>query len=250
MLTVGLLCTTLLMLILNDIFLWVWLPIVMGIAMTVVVRYQPWLRISGLGVLVSGTLLFGLTFTYCLSAQVPISRFGSRSPNAALIVEGSLFALSFLPFLGVGLTSRKTAPVTAWMIVPILAVCVVGYVSGGIGGADHMQKWLISVFQLPQDQAETIIHWLRKTIHFVAYGSVGYCLFRSAIAGRSSKKRAILFSLLMVLCLASFDELRQTTAPNRTGSAWDVTLDMTGATVFAFLGAATVANAPRKPSVA
>jgi VanZ family protein len=56
--------------------------------------------------------------------------------------------------------------------------------------------------------------------------------------------------LLMVLCLASFDELRQTTAPNRTGSAWDVTLDMTGATVFAFLGAATVANAPRKPSVA
>ena len=113
-----------------------------------------------------------------------------------------------------------------------------------------MHGWMTSLFHVSQEQAEIIVRWLRKTIHFTAYGLVGYTLFRAAIAGKAIRLKAMAFSLIVVLCIASFDELRQTTAPNRSGSPWDVMLDEIGATTFVLVGAFTISAAPRKRSVA
>lgn len=149
-----------------------------------------------------------------------------------------VFVVCFAFFLGRGLRQSSSRGLTLWLTIPVLASCVVGYVSGGIGGGDHMVHWLMSVTSLAREQAETIVHFFRKGIHLGAYGIVGMCLFRGGIAGRAIRSKALLFAMSTVLCLASFDELRQTTAPNRTGSAWDVTLDMTGALLFIVVAAA------------
>lgn len=222
----------------------------MGSAIAVVLRTQTWIDVSRLSKPFCLTVALGTTLTYCLSTPPVITRFGKAIPGLLCLLGAILFGFTLVVFLFRGFGQPKNRSVAAWLIIPVLAGCVVGYVSGGIGGADHMHHWLTAMLHISQEQAEVIVLWLRKTIHFTAYGIVAYSLFRSAIAGKASRRGAILFAILFVLCLASFDEMRQTTSPNRTGSVWDVCLDLTGAFAFAIVAALTVSSAPRQRSVA
>ncbi len=248
---IGAWAATLVIGLLTDIFPWFWLPVAMGALIWVISRTQPWLKTTPIASLFAGAVATGTTFTYCLSTKPIGARFGSLAfSGPALFVLGLIFGVVMVLFLGRGFANRSSAPLTKWLVVPVVAGCMVGYLSGGIGGANHMHGFMTSMFHITQEQAEVVVRWLRKTIHFTAYGLVGYSLFRAAIAGKTPRINAVIFALLTVLCLASFDEIRQTTAPNRSGSPWDVMLDLSGAASFALIGALTIASAPRKRSVA
>jgi len=229
---------TILVVALDDTFPAIWLPLLMGVALAAVVSAQPWLTSSRLATLFCASMTLGTSFTYALSTKPVTSRFGSAVPKFELVGLGVVFLFVSLLFLGRGLFQKKTSKMAAWLIIPIAASCIVGYVSGGIGGSDHMVRLFIRLFHLSQSQAEVIVHYVRKGIHLSAYGILGFSLLRSATAGSASKGKAFAFAMLGTLCVASFDELRQTAAPNRTGSAWDVALDLSGALVFVAIGLA------------
>ena len=91
---------------------------------------------------------------------------------------------------------------------------------------------------------------VRKVGHFFAYGFVSIVFFRAwrmtfrlshAYSAVTASLRAAAVALLSTLVLCSADELHQAFLPKRTGSPFDVLLDMCGAVtchlvVFAFMG--------------
>lgn len=233
---------------LDDAFPWAWLPILFGVCVFGVVSTQKWFTKTSIAGPFCMSIASGTTLTYCLSTKPATGILGSKFPAIAISLCAVVFFVWVAIFLSRGFRDATLRPLASWLLIPIWAGCVVGYVSGGIGGGDHMVHWLMSVTSLTRAQADTIVHFFRKGIHVSAYGIVGMGLFRAGIAGRTSRPNALLFAMSTVLCIASFDELRQTTAPNRTGSAWDVALDMTGAFLFIAITAALLK--PRKNSSA
>ena len=248
-LVIGFVIATILVGALNDVFPWFWLPVLFGIAVASVVWSQPWLKDAKLAGPFWASFASGTALTFCYSTTPVTTRFGSAIPKLSLAIGTAVFLLSFVLFIGRGLLPSKTKSIAGWLLIPIAAGMIVGYVSGGLGGSNHMVKWFIAMFHLSQDQAENIVHIVRKSIHVSAYGMVGLSLFKGAMGGRTAKSRALGFAMLITLCLASFDEMRQTSAPNRTGSPWDVALDMSGSFAFVFLAALVTRSAPKKPRV-
>lgn len=109
-------------------------------------------------------------------------------------------------------------------------------------GTDHTSgplRWLWQVVFGPVSKARwELIHFLiRKTGHFVGYGTLGLAWLR---AWRMSLPRVhfLLHGVLAVLgsaLIASCDEFHQSFIPNRTGSPWDVLLDCCGAAFMCLL---------------
>ena len=233
--------------VINDVYAWFWLPILLGLAVSLVVTFQPWFQATRLSLPFCASLTSGTALTYCLSTPAGHSSISLLLPKFAIGGQLLVFICVFGWFLAGGLSQRKTAAMSLWLTIPILAGCVLGYVSGGIGGSSHMLEWVIQTLHLSKGQAEIVIFYFRKTVHFTAYGTVGLALFRGAIAGAATKKGAIAFALLVVLCISSFDEIRQTTASNRTGTPVDVALDLSGTSVFVLV-AAVLVRSPRRPA--
>ena len=139
-----------------------------------------------------------------------------------------LAIIAGVPFFQWAARNRKLgAPLVAIAIFAMM----VGYFSSAKGGADPMERWLV-LHGYNDAQAHEITIIFRKTVHFTFYGSVG--LASSIVGWRATEREgdAVRTGLLAALSLASFDELRQAAFANRTGSAWDVLLDMAGAATF------------------
>lgn len=91
---------------------------------------------------------------------------------------------------------------------------------------------------------------IRKTGHFFAYGFVSCVFFRAwrmtfrlsrSYSAVTASLRAAAVALLSTLALCSADEFHQSFLPKRTGSPFDVLLDMCGAVtchliMFTFVG--------------
>jgi VanZ family protein len=71
------------------------------------------------------------------------------------------------------------------------------------------------------------------------YGLLAWFSARASLAGGNSKPNAVGFALAVVLVIAAFDEVRQSTHPQRVGSPMDVLIDLSGAAVFLFFTKAT-----------
>ena len=88
---------------------------------------------------------------------------------------------------------------------------------------------------------EAIHHHLRKTGHFLGYGTLGITWLRAFLLMWLQTFQALAaavwrrWSLQMAICctavVASLDELHQSDIPDRTGMVTDVLLDTTGALV-------------------
>jgi VanZ family protein len=85
---------------------------------------------------------------------------------------------------------------------------------------------------------ESFHHHLRKTGHFVGYGTVGFTFLRAWLhtlrrRGPSTllswRLEASILSIFSTAIIASADELHQTFLPSRTGTPVDVLLDTAGA---------------------
>ena len=108
-------------------------------------------------------------------------------------------------------------PVMAWSAVILVA-------SGGEFSAARSGSWFRALFgfELPY-----VLHVLaRKLAHLVVYGILGALAWRAA---RVDTSRPAAVALTIALAVAVADETRQSTDVTRTGTAWDVALDMIGA---------------------
>jgi len=96
----------------------------------------------------------------------------------------------------------------------------------------------------------TLLYDIRKVGHFFAYGFVSLVFFRAyrmtfrlsrAYSAVTASLRATAAALVSTLVLCSADEYHQSFLPKRTGTPFDVLLDMCGAVtchliLFAFVG--------------
>ncbi len=126
---------------------------------------------------------------------------------------------------------------SAWLPVAI-GVAVIALESTESFGSDHTSvplRWLWQALFGPVGDArwEILHHYIRKSGHFVGYGLIGLAWLRAwwFTLPRSRFLPDAILALLGTAVIASADEWHQTFLPNRTGSAWDVLLDCTGAIV-------------------
>ena len=84
-----------------------------------------------------------------------------------------------------------------------------------------------------------LVRLLRKSAHVIEYAVLAGLILRAArLSWQRSAGLAAVFSLGMVAALAVADETRQGLSTVRTGSAWDVALDVFGGLLAVGLGLA------------
>lgn len=153
-------------------------------------------------------------------------------PFLPLMRQGTLFF--FVACLLWAAISLRRAEKPAMRALPALLLAfvltlLVANLSGDAGGASPMHEWFMRAFGLSKPSAEVVVLLLRKTIHFTFYATVGFAGAAAARSGGEELPRARWIGLGYALLLATFDEVRQTGAATRTGSPFDVGLDMLGA---------------------
>ena len=213
----------------------VWLPLALIAVLGLLFAWHP--RLSKCAASAWYIALFGFVEVFVWMRAVGpagrdteklLYRFAELLPPLTLAIAGVV--------LIVFLSKNWTAPPgqrLSW--IPAVAILAVGwtiaYFSGGKGGADPKVLSMMDWFNLDESTARTLVIVIRKSLHFMVYGILALSAFRLANPA-SGRSLALVFGLLIALSLALFDELRQSTATNRTGSGWDVGLDMLGATTF------------------
>lgn len=216
---------------------WIFLPLAFGVALSAVFFTEPWLRQKlGFWCAVSSALLGGATLGWAASSQT----FAYQSQLTAFFGLFAVAALlkAILAFERFPFWMRHA---TAWLFVVVGMAWIVSAASSAHAGASGMIDWVVSHFHLPEEIAHTIVFIVRKSVHFLFYGFLGLAACLSARIGRAGMHRlleradawgATSFGMICTLFVATFDEARQTTQPGRTGSAYDVVLDLSGAAAF------------------
>jgi VanZ family protein len=134
---------------------------------------------------------------------------------------------------------RRTAKywIRAWWPVA-LAICVIAVESSALLGADKTSgplRWVWEhVFGQVTNQRWAILHhYIRKTGHFVGYGTMGLLWLRAwwMSLPRAGFLLDATLALLGTALVASADEFHQSFLPSRTGVPSDVLLDCSGAIV-------------------
>lgn len=89
---------------------------------------------------------------------------------------------------------------------------------------------------------------IRKSAHFIEYAILALLTFRAALiaAARTQLATAAWTALFIVACLASADEARQSFSAVRTGSPYDVLIDISGGLVM-ILGLVVIVRRMRSP---
>jgi VanZ family protein len=117
----------------------------------------------------------------------------------------------------------------------ILWIGVIFFLSSNQGSMAQTSRFIrpIIEFFFPSASPDTflLVHaFIRKTAHFVEYALL--TIFAARVCFGSSvqwlSKYWYLFSILLVLIIAAIDETNQSTNFSRTGSGWDVLLDLLG----------------------
>jgi VanZ family protein len=152
-------------------------------------------------------------------------------------------------------TRRPRRAVIAWLCVVIWAGVI-----WRLGGDDFsatstsstLFEWLRVVFEKVDPRTRyRIIVGIRKSAHFIEYAVLALLTFRAAmISGvRHQMATAAWVALFLVATLASLDEARQAFSPTRTGSPYDVLIDLFGGAV-AVSGLLLISRRIRKDTAA
>ena len=131
--------------------------------------------------------------------------------------------------------------IRAWLPV-LLAVCVIAVESTADFGADHTSgplRWVWEHLfgQVSDERWDLLHHLIRKSGHFVGYGTMGLLWLRAwwLSLPRAGFLLDATLALLGTAAVASTDEFHQSFLPNRTGVPSDVLLDCCGAVVLQLL---------------
>ena len=144
--------------------------------------------------------------------------------------------------------------IRAWWPVAA-AVCVIAIESTADFGADHTSgplRWVWEhIFgQVADPRWELLHHSIRKTGHFLGYGTMGLLWLRAwwMTLPRAGFVLEAVLALMGTAAVASLDELHQSFLPNRTGVPSDVLLDCSGAAILVLLYVLVRALRSRKSS--
>jgi VanZ family protein len=80
------------------------------------------------------------------------------------------------------------------------------------------------------DQLLIVHGYVRKCAHFTEYGVLGFFAFRafSVVGSSFFSANWFLAGICIVAAVAGIDEFNQSFEPSRTGSIWDVLIDISG----------------------
>lgn len=131
----------------------------------------------------------------------------------------------------------------------LIAVLVICAESTETLSAENTSGWLRPLFEhifgrFQDANWDILHHYIRKSGHFVGYGTVGLTFLRAwlyTLGGqawasvRSWRVRSMLLAIASTAVIASCDEFHQTFLPGRTGTPVDVVLDTCGATTLCLL---------------
>jgi VanZ family protein len=135
-----------------------------------------------------------------------------------------------------------------WLPVAV-AVAVIATESTDTFSAQHTSSWLRPLLErclgtFKEATWDALHHYLRKTGHFVGYGTVAFTFLRAwlhtlARRGRTAllpwRLESSILAILSTAVVATCDEVHQTFIPSRTGTPVDVLLDTAGATTLCVL---------------
>ena len=126
----------------------------------------------------------------------------------------------------------------------MLAVIMIAIESTPEMGASNTSRWLLPLWvhlfgPVAPDRWEVIHHYIRKTGHFVGYGTVSLCFFYGWRQSLSLQRRTLnalrgwssVYAVICTLIIASADEYHQSFLPNRTSKVSDVVIDVCGGIV-------------------
>lgn len=110
---------------------------------------------------------------------------------------------------------------------------VIFYLSGSGGSSLETSRFIrpLIEFLFTGASPETItsIHFaVRKFAHFAVYFVLGLAASRAFAGGKKFRKHWPLYSIALVILVASLDEFHQSFEPERTGAAADVLIDIFG----------------------
>lgn len=128
----------------------------------------------------------------------------------------------------------------SYWLPPLLLTGGIFLMAGDLGSVPKWSKFLkLFSYLLPSYSPQKIYALylgLRKVGHFVAYAALYYAYARAWRWHMGmSRLQAVLLALAICLVVSSADEGWQFLHTSRTGSPWDVALDMSGALTAAVL---------------
>jgi VanZ family protein len=213
----GYLATLLLVCGLNIVYRGIWLPAGLAGVLGYLLAFLPRFRDGALRLYAAA--LFGSVATVLWMAttkMLPVSRNAELTrlilPLFGFVALGLVVSL-IVEFRKIPATTR---PALGWLFALFTVGWIVAFFSSAKGGADPMIAWVQSVLHLSADQA---------------YAAAGLAAWRLARGSGAPPDRSTVFALSAPLATAIFDEVRQSTIAGRTGSVWDVLLDMVGVAV-------------------
>lgn len=166
----------------------------------------------------------------------PVAPMATKSEINIRAIAHSASTVVFIVAFAVGLglfaaaTFKKSDKAKVAPLLLLLGLgLLVSYFSSGHGGADPMIDFVIRTLHVSRPRAETIVVIVRKCIHFTFYFTVATTGYLAASSNRGNRAAAVRTGFFSALTLSAYDEMRQHSMPNRQGSAWDVLLDMVGA---------------------
>jgi len=115
---------------------------------------------------------------------------------------------------------RDPVSIRSWIPVVLWAALILIAATDSFSAA-QTGHWLDFLFGGHAPEVANFI--VRKLAHVVEYAILGTLAWRAS--GRAS------VALLIALVVAGTDEYRQSLSPHRTGTGWDVALDLFGAAI-------------------
>jgi VanZ family protein len=126
------------------------------------------------------------------------------------------------------------APLFLWIGV----IFLLSSGSGSSAATSRIIRPLLEfLFPAASEESLQLMHfYIRKTAHFTEYAVLGYWALRAFTRSAIGflKSHFYLSSFAVVIVIASLDEFNQRFISSRTGSIWDVALDISGG-IFALM---------------
>lgn len=210
-----------------------WVPATLAVVVSIVIYNHAWLRKLGLAGPISAALGAGVCAGWLASSNLTIHTIDLEYLPAVML-EVVCTAAFVVVLVRTWRLPEKQRPAGWSLVMLILMGWAVSLGSSSAGGANHTLE-ILQKLGFSTHDATVLVPYIRKTIHFTFYGTLGWFGMRSALQAKEKRAAAVRFGLLMTLAMASFDESRQIFVEGRGASFWDVMLDMSGAATFILL---------------